>query len=67
MAEDNPAKWMEGNWGVRFLLPATGNGKKLDQFNVENVMQQLRPLKSTCKWVQINASQGANGAYYTTP
>lgn len=63
---ESRAAWMEGNWGVRFVLPSAARLQELEEFDVDKVIDQLRELKSIT-WVTVNVTEGAIGALYTGP
>lgn len=60
------AEWMEGKWGFRFNMPSMRDPQALADFNVQEMMEQIKTLDSA-SWVQINISQGAIGSFYTSP
>jgi len=57
---------MEGQWGVRFVMPGMKHPDALADFDVKAMVDQLK-LLDTVSWVQINVTQAANSSFYVSP
>ena len=66
VVKNTRAEWMEGKWGFRFNMPSMRDPQALADFDVEEMIEQIKTLDSA-SWVQINITQGANGSFYTSP
>jgi len=58
------AAWMQGNWGIRVVLPS-GDVPEVTEFDVDAFVRPLVGLK-TPRWVMLNVTAGSSGATYTT-
>lgn len=59
------AGWLQGNWGIRIVIPG-GDAKEVTDFNVNSIVQQVSRLKSP-KWVMVNLTMPTWGGYYASP
>lgn len=58
--------WLNGSWGVRFVLPGGNRSKLVERFNSIEIINQLTDLK-TPRWVMLNLTEPAFGSMFTSP
>lgn len=65
-ADDPPAAWMSGKWGIAWRNKAGGDGASVKTFNVNKIVKQIQGIPGV-GYVLFGLSSGAAGDRYIAP